>query len=148
MKKIEAVVKPVKFDGIIEALKNENIQRITVFEVKGAGSLQGRVKHYRGAQYVEDSPEIKIEIIVDDDEATRLAGIIVDILRTGDLCDGEVIILPIEESLRVRVGQRSTAGSDWQGSIGSGYLMRNRPTLRSRLSNLRRRFHEAYRGAY
>ena len=42
--------------------------------------------------------EIKIEIIVDDDEAKRLAGIIVSILRTGDLCDGEVIILPIEES--------------------------------------------------
>src|SRR5215813_8387440 len=100
MKKIEAVVKPVKFDEIIEALKNENIQRITVFEVKGAGSRQGRVKHYRGAQYVEDSPEIKIELIVDDDEATRLAGMIVGILQSGDLCDGEVIILPIEELLR------------------------------------------------
>jgi len=144
MKKIEAVVKPVKFDAIIEALKNENIQRITVFEVKGAGSRQGRVKHYRGAQYVEDSPEIKIEIIVDDDEATRLAGMIVDILRSGDLCDGEVIILPIEELLRVRVGQRSSAGSNWQDSIGPGYLMRNRTTLKSRLSNLRRKFHETY----
>jgi nitrogen regulatory protein P-II 1 len=144
MKKIEAVVKPFKFDAIIEALKNENIQRITVFEVKGAGSRQGRVKHYRGAQYVEDSPEIKIEIIVDDDEATRLAGMIVDILRSGDLCDGEVIILPIEELLRVRVGQRSSAGSNWQDSIGPGYLMRNRTTLKSRLSNLRRKFHETY----
>ena len=138
MRKIEAVVEPFKFDEIIEALKKENIQRVTVFEVKGAGSRQGRVKHYRGAQYVEDSPEIKIEIIVDDDEATRLAGMIVEILQSGDLCDGEVIILPIEELLRVRVGQRSSAGSDWQGSIGSGYLMRNRTTLRSRLSNLRR----------
>jgi len=144
MKKIEAVVKPFKFDAIIEALKNENIQRITVFEVKGAGSRQGRVKHYRGAQYVEDSPEIKIEIIVGDDEATRLAGIIVDILRSGDLCDGEVIILPIEELLRVRVGQGSSAGSNWQDSIGPGYLMRNRTTLKSRLSNLRRKFHETY----
>ena len=144
MKKIEAVVKPFKFDEIIEALKKESIQRITVFEVKGAGSRQGRVKHYRGAQYVEDSPEIKIEIIVDDDEATRLAGMIVDILRIGDLCDGEVIILLIEELLRVRVGQRSSAGSNWQDSIGPGYLMRNRTTLKSRLSNLRRKFHETY----
>lgn len=144
MKKIEAVVKPFKFDEIIEALKNENIQRITVFEVKGAGSRQGRVKHYRGAQYVEDSPEIKIEIIVDDDEATRLAGMIVDILRSGDLCDGEVIIVPIEELLRVRVGQGSSAGSNWQDSIAPGYLMRNRTTLKSRLSNLRRKFHETY----
>ena len=144
MKKIEVVVKPFKFDAIIEALKNENIQRITVFEVKGAGRQQGRIKHYRGAQYVEDSPEIKIEMVVDDDEATRLAGMIVDILRSGDLCDGEVIILPIEELLRVRVGQRGSAGSDWQDSIGPGYLMRNRTTLKSRLSNLRRKFHETY----
>jgi len=142
MKKIEAVVKPFKFDEIIEAVKKENIQRITVFEVKGAGSQQGQIKQYRGAQYVEDSPEIKIEIIVDDDEATQLAGMIVDILRNGDLCDGEVIILPIEELLRVRVGRRSSAGSDWQGSIGSGYLMRNQTPLRSRLNNLRRKFHE------
>ena len=147
MKKIEAVIKPFKFEEIIEALKNENIQRITVFEVKGAGSQQGQIKHYRGAQYVEDSHEIKIDIIVDDDEATRLAGIIVDILRTGDLCDGEVIILPIEELLRVRVGQHSSAGSNWQDSIGPGYLMRNRTTLRSRLTNLRKRFYEA-RGDY
>ena len=144
MKKIEAVVKPFKFDEIIEALKNENIQRITVFEVKGAGNRQGRVKYYRGAHYVEDSPEIKIEIIVDDDEATRLAGMIVDILRSGDLCDGEVIIVPIEELLRVRVGQGSSAGSNWQDSIGPGYLMRNRTTLKSRLSDLRRKFHETY----
>jgi nitrogen regulatory protein P-II 1 len=148
MKKIEAVIKPFKFDEIIEALKKEIIQRITVFEAKGAGSQQGRIKHYRGAQYVEDSHEIKIEIIVDDDEAKRLAGVIVSILRTGDLYDGEVIILPIEELLRVRVGQPSYSGSNWQDSIDPTYLMKNKTTLRSRLSNLRRKFHEAYRGDY
>ena len=115
--------------------------------VKGAGSQQGSIKSYRGAQYFEDSLEIKIEITVDDDEAKRLASIIVRILQTGDLCDGEVIILPIEEMLRVRVGQRSYAGSNWQDSSGPNYLMRSKITLRSRLSNLRRRFHEA-RGDY
>ena len=148
MKKIEAVIKPFKFDEVKEALEREKIQRVTIFEVKGAGSQQGRIKYYRGAQYVEDSLEIKIEIIVDDDEAKRLAGIIVSILRTGDLCDGEVIILPIEELLRVRVGQGSYVGSNWQDSIGPTYLMRNKITLRSRLTNLRRRFHQADRGDY
>jgi nitrogen regulatory protein P-II 1 len=147
MKKIEAVIKPFKFDEVKEVLERENIQRVTIFEVKGAGSQQGRIKYYRGAQYVEDSHEIKIEIIVDDDEAKRLAGIIVSILRTGDLCDGEVIILPVEELLRVRVGQGSYVGSNWQDSIGPTYLMRNKVTLRSRLTNLRKRFYEA-RGDY
>ena len=147
MKKIEAVIKPFKFDEVKEVLERENIQRVTIFEVKGAGSQQGSIKYYRGAQYVEDSLEIKIEIIVDDDEAKRLAGIIVSILRTGDLCDGEVITLPIEELLRVRVGQGSYVGSNCQDSIGPTYLMRNKVTLRSRLSNLRKRFYEA-RGDY
>jgi nitrogen regulatory protein P-II 1 len=143
MKKIEAVIKPFKFDEVKEALEREKIQRVTIFEVKGAGSQQGSIKSYRGAQYVEDSHEIKIEIIVDDDEAKRLAGIIVSILRTGDLCDGEVIILPIEELLRVRVGQGSYVGSNWQDSIGPTYLMRNKITLKSLLSNLRKKFDEA-----
>jgi hypothetical protein len=76
-----------------------------------------------------------------------LANSIVSILRTGDLCDGEVIILPVEELLRVRVGQGSCVGSNWQDSIGPTYLMRNKVTLRSRLTNLRKRFYEA-RGDY
>jgi nitrogen regulatory protein P-II 1 len=147
MKKIEAVIKPFKFDEVKEALEREKIQRVTIFEVKGAGSQQGSIKHYRGAQYFEDSHEIKIEIIIDDDEAKRLADLIVSILSTGDLCDGEVIIVPIEELLRVRVGQRMYAGSNWQDSIGPTYLMRNKVTLRSRLTNLRKRFYEA-RGDY
>ena len=132
MKKIEAVIKPFKFDEAQEALEREKIQRVTIFEVKGAGSQQGSIKSYRGAQYFEDSLENKIDIIVDDDEAKRLASIIVSILQTGDLCDGEVIILPIEELLRVRVGQRSYVGSNWQDSIDPTDLMRNKITLRSR----------------
>ena len=147
MKKIEAVIKPFKFDEVKEALEREKIQRVTIFEVKGAGSQQGSIKYYRGAQYIEDSHEIKIEIIIDDDEAKRLADLIVSILSTGDLCDGEVIIVPIEELLRVRVGQRMYAGSNWQDSIRPTYLMRNKVTLRSRLTNLRKRFYEA-RGDY
>jgi nitrogen regulatory protein P-II 1 len=147
MKKIEAIFKPFKLDEIKEALEREKIQRVTIFEVKGAGGQQGTIKHYRGPQYVEDSHEIKIEIIVDDDEAKRLAGIIVGILRTDDLCDGEVIIVPIEELLRVRVGQHSDYESNFQDSMRPTYLMRNKITLRSRLSNLRKKFHEA-RGDY
>ena len=147
MKKIEATFRPFKFDEIKEALDREKIQRLTVVEVKGAGSQQGIVKQYRGASYTEESLEIKIEIIVDDDEAKRLASIIFNILQTGALCDGEVVILPVDELLRVRVGQRSYPGSNSQVSIGSAYLMRNKITLRSRLRNLWIWFYETYRRA-
>jgi nitrogen regulatory protein P-II 1 len=107
MKKIEAIIKPFKLDAVKEALRKEKIRRITVSEVRGAGIQQGQIKQYRGVQYIEDSVEVKIEIFAEDDEADRLAQTIVTALRTGDLCDGEVTILPVERSIRVRFGKCS-----------------------------------------
>jgi len=105
MKKIEAIIRPFLLDEVKEALEKEKIQRITVFEVKGAGSQQGSIKFYRGAQYVEEEPELKVEVVADDDEVKRVADSIVAALRTGNLYDGEVAILPMEEVVRVRVGR-------------------------------------------
>ena len=147
MKKIEAVIKPFKFDEVKEALEREKIQRFAVFEVKGAGSQQGSIKSYRGAQYFEDSLEIKIEIIVDDDEAKRLAGIIVSILQTGDLVTAKLLSTHRGVAPCARRAAQ-LCGSIWQDSIGPTYLTRNKITLRSRLTNLRRKFHQAYRGDY
>jgi len=96
MKKIEAVIQPFKLDEIREALAKEKLPRISIFEIKGAGSQQGKVKQYRGARYIEDSADVKIEIVVDDDDAEPLAAMIATILRSGDLCDGEVIITPVD----------------------------------------------------
>ena len=73
MKKVEAVIQGFKVDEVRESLANEKIPRITIFEVKGAGSNQAKLKAYRGAQYIEDSVDVKIEIIADDDEAERIA---------------------------------------------------------------------------
>jgi nitrogen regulatory protein P-II 1 len=105
LKKIEAVIHPFKLDEVKEALERKNIHRMTVFEVRGAGSQQGKLKQYRGARYIEDVAEVKIEIIADDDEVSQLVDIILNTLRTGELCDGEVTILPIERIARVRIGK-------------------------------------------
>jgi nitrogen regulatory protein P-II 1 len=107
LKKIEAVIQPFKLDEVKEALERKNIRRMTVFEVKGAGSQQGNVKQYRGARYIEDAPGVKIEILADDDEASQLADTLVNTLRTGDLCDGEVVIVPVERVCLVRIGKCS-----------------------------------------
>jgi len=80
---------------------------MTVFEVRGAGSQQGKLKQYRGARYIEDVAGVKIEIIADDDEVSPLVDTILNTIRTGELCDGEVIILPIERVARVRIGKCS-----------------------------------------
>src|ERR1700741_348741 len=105
MKKIETVVQSFKADEIWETLAREKIPRITMFEVKGAGGDQGKLKAYRGVQYIEYSHEVKIEIVVDDDAAERIAQLIMGVLRSHDLGSGEVIICPIEQSFCSRVGQ-------------------------------------------
>ena len=105
MKKIEAIVDPVKLDEIKEALQKEKISQVSVFEIRGVGSQQGKVKHYRGADYVEDSTEVKIEILVEDDDIDRITQTIVATLRAGELCDGEITVLPVERFIRVRIGK-------------------------------------------
>ena len=107
MKKIEAIFKPFKLDEIKEALEKENLQRISLCELRGAGRQQVYAKQYRGVSYFEDSAEVSIAMIVDDDEAERIAQTLVTTLRTGELCDGEVAILPVEKLVCVRVGKRA-----------------------------------------
>ena len=105
MKKIEAIFKPFKLDEIKEALARERIQRFSLLEVKEAGCHQIIIKQYRGVSYSEDSIGVSVAVVVDDDEADRLAQTLVTTLRSGDLCDGEVAIMPVERLIRVRVGK-------------------------------------------
>ena len=83
---------------------------------------------------------MKIEILVDDDEAEPLAEMIVTALRTGDLCDGEVLIVPVERVFRSRVGHRVPG---WEHGAAPSYVTRNTTGFRAYLKTLRRKFHEA-----
>jgi len=105
MKKIEAIFKPFKLGEIKEATAKERIQRFSLLEVKGAGCHQIIIKQYRGVSYSEDSIGFSVAVVVDDDEADRIAQTLVTTLRSGDLCDGEVAIMPVERLIRVRVGK-------------------------------------------
>ena len=105
MKKIEAIFKPFKLDEIKEALAKERIQRFSLSEVKGAGCHQISIKQYRGIAYPENSSEISVAMVVEDDEADRIAQLLVTTLRSGELCDGEVVIMPVERLIRVRIGR-------------------------------------------
>ena len=127
MKKIEAIFQPFKLDEIKEALENEKIPRVTIFEVKGAGSQQGSIKYYRGAEYIEDSLEIKIEIIVDDDEAKRLTGIIVAFSASVISVTAKLLFYP-HRGVAPCARRPTQAILDRIGrvSIGPTYLMRNR----------------------
>jgi nitrogen regulatory protein P-II 1 len=110
MRKIEAIIKPFKLDEVKEALHGIGIQGMTVTEVKGFGRQKGHTELYRGAEYVVDFlPKIKIEIAVSDEMTDKTVQAIVEAANTGRIGDGKIFVLPLEETIRIRTGER---GSD------------------------------------
>ena len=107
MKKIEAIIKPFKLDEVKEALHGIGIQGMTVTEVKGFGRQKGHTELYRGAEYVVDFlPKIKIEVAVGDDLCDKAVQAIVEAANTGRIGDGKIFVLPVEETIRIRTGER------------------------------------------
>ena len=107
MKKIEAIIKPFKLDEVKEALARAGIEGLTVSEVKGFGRQKGHTELYRGAEYVVDFlPKVKLEIVVDDSKAASVVEAILNAARTGRIGDGKIFVLPIDEAVRIRTGER------------------------------------------
>jgi nitrogen regulatory protein P-II 1 len=107
MKKIEAIIKPFKLDEVKEALAKQNIQGMTVSEVKGFGRQKGHTELYRGAEYVVDFlPKIKIELLVSDDQAVQAVETIMATAKTGRIGDGKLFVMPVDEVVRIRTGER------------------------------------------
>ena len=107
MKKIEAIIKPFKLDEVKEALHEIGIQGLTVTEVKGFGRQKGHTELYRGAEYVVDFlPKIKLEVVVGDDMTDKVVDTIVNAANTGRIGDGKIFVLPLEETIRIRTGER------------------------------------------
>jgi nitrogen regulatory protein P-II 1 len=107
MRKIEAVIKPFKLDEVKEALHGIGIQGMTVTEVRGFGRQKGHTELYRGAEYVVDFlPKIKVEIAVTDDMVDKVVEAIVSAANTGRIGDGKIFVLPMEEVVRIRTGER------------------------------------------
>ena len=107
LKKIEAIIKPFKLDDVKEALNEIGIQGMTTSEVKGYGRQKGHKEIYRGAEYVVDFiPKIRIEIVVDSELADQVVETIIQASNTGKIGDGKIFVLPVEEAVRVRTGER------------------------------------------
>ena len=107
MKKVEAIIKPFKLDEVKEASSSIGVQGLTVSEVKGFGRQKGHTELYRGAEYVVDFlPKVKLEIIVADEMAAQVVDTIERAARTGRIGDGKIFVLPMEEVVRIRTGER------------------------------------------
>ena len=106
MRLVTALVKPFKLDDVKEALSALGLPGITITESKGFGRQRGHTEVYRGAEYkVEFVPKVRIEVLIDDDEARRVADTIVEAARTGQIGDGKVWISPVDTIIRVRTGE-------------------------------------------
>ena len=110
MKKIEAIIKPFKLDEVKEALHEIGIKGITVTEAKGFGRQKGHTELYRGAEYVVDFlPKVKIEIVLEDSMVEKAIEAIQQAAHTGRIGDGKIFVSAIEESIRIRTGERGAA---------------------------------------
>ena len=107
MKKIEAIIKPFKLDEVKNALHEVGITGMTVSEVRGFGRQKGHTEVYRGAEYVIDFlPKVKIEVVLDDALVARAVEAIQLAAKTDKIGDGKIFVLPIEEAVRIRTGER------------------------------------------
>jgi len=110
MRKVEAIIKPFKLDEVKEALSALGVQGLTVSEVKGFGRQKGHTELYRGAEYVVDFlPKIKLEIVVADSLVDPVVQAICEAANSGRIGDGKIFVLPLEESIRIRTGERGDA---------------------------------------
>lgn len=106
MKRIEAVVKPLKLDDVKHALAQLGITGLTVTEVNGFGRQKGRSSTYRGAEYrVEFVPKIKLELVVPDPRVDEIIAAICEAARTGTIGDGKIWVTPLSEAVRIRTGE-------------------------------------------
>ena len=109
MKKIEAIIKPFKLDEVKEALQEVGLQGITVTEAKGFGRQKGHTELYRGAEYVVDFlPKVKVEVVVEDDQAERVVEAIATAANTGRIGDGKIFTYAVATALRIRTGDRDS----------------------------------------
>jgi nitrogen regulatory protein P-II 1 len=109
MKKIEAIIKPFKLDDVKEALGDMGVTGMTISEVKGYGRQKGHKEMYRGAEYnVDFNPKIKIELVVVASMLDKVVEAIRESALSGDgkIGDGKIFVLPVEEVIRVRTGER------------------------------------------
>ena len=107
MKRIEAIIKPHKFEEVQEALREAGVQGMTVTEVKGFGRQRGHTEIYRGSEYTVDFvPKTLIEILANDEQVSDIVKTIEEAAKTGKVGDGKIFISDIDDVVRIRTSER------------------------------------------
>ena len=106
MKLIVGIIKPFKLDDVKDAVKELGVQGLTISDVQGFGRQRGLTEVYRGAEYsIDFVPKVRVEILVDDHDADRVVQRLIETARSGQIGDGKVWVVPVEDAWRIRTGE-------------------------------------------
>ena len=109
MKLVTAIIQPHRLDEVRTALEGVGVKGVTVSEASGYGRQKGHTEVYRGAEYTVDLlPKIRIEVVADDADAKAVTEAIVGAAQTGEIGDGKIWIVKVEDIVRVRTGERGS----------------------------------------
>ena len=109
MKMIVAFIKPFKLDQVKDALESV-VWGMSISEVRGFGRQRGHAEFYRGSEYqVDFLPKIRLDLVVRDEDVDTVINAIIDAGRTGQVGDGKIFVIPVEDAIRIRTGE---AGED------------------------------------
>ncbi len=106
MKIVIAIIKPFKLEDVRDALLAVGVHGMTITEVKGYGRQKGHTEIYRGAEYaVNFLPKVRVEVVVTEKDADRVVEAIGTAAKTGQIGDGKIFVMPIEQAMRIRTGE-------------------------------------------
>jgi nitrogen regulatory protein P-II 1 len=106
MKKVEAIIRHFKLEDVKNALSEQGIRGMTITEVRGFGRQKGHTEMYRGTEYAVDFvPKVKIEVVVQNDGVQKVIDTIMQSAQTGQIGDGKIFVLSLDETVRIRTGE-------------------------------------------
>ena len=110
MKLITCVIRPDKLDAVADALDKQHIVGMTVTDVRGFGRQKGQVEHYRGGAYtIRFIPKVRLDVAVQDEDVEKALATISRAARTGNIGDGKVFVLDVQNAMRIRTGDKGTS---------------------------------------
>jgi nitrogen regulatory protein P-II 1 len=103
MTKIEAIIRPNRFDQVKDALASLGVEGMTVSEVRGHGRQKGHTETYRGREYdVSLLPKLRMELVVPDNRVNQIIDSIAENAATGEIGDGKIFLYKAEDAIRIR----------------------------------------------
>ncbi len=110
MKMVTCIIRPDKLDAVTDALDKQHIVGMTVTDVRGFGRQKGQVEHYRGGEYtIRFIPKVKIDLVVQDQDAEAAIATIGKVARTGNIGDGKIFVLEVKDAMRIRTGDKGVS---------------------------------------